>query len=60
MRQTDIDRAVARATGETVDTIRRLGFTLMPPTRLTPPNHHQPRAYHSRKNNPRLTVMRSV
>ena len=28
MKQADIDRAVARATGETVSTIKRLGFLL--------------------------------
>ena len=28
MRQADLDRAVARATGETVSTIKRLGFLL--------------------------------
>ncbi len=28
MRQADLDRAVARATGESVATIRRLGFLL--------------------------------
>jgi hypothetical protein len=31
MQQADIDRAVARATGETVTTIRRLGFLLDDP-----------------------------
>ena len=31
MRQADLDRAVARATGETVTTIRRLGFLLDDP-----------------------------
>ena len=28
MKQADLDRAVARATGETVSTIKRLGFLL--------------------------------
>jgi hypothetical protein len=28
MRQADLDHAVARATGESMDTIRRLGFRL--------------------------------
>ena len=32
MKQTDLDRAVARATGETVSTIKRLGFLLADPT----------------------------
>ena len=31
MRQADLDRAVARATGETVSTIKRLGFLLADP-----------------------------
>ncbi|REK24082.1 MAG: hypothetical protein DWQ42_13560 [Planctomycetota bacterium] len=31
MRQADLNRAVARATGETVSTIQRLGFMLAEP-----------------------------
>ena len=31
MRQADLDRAVARATGETVSTIKRLGFLIAEP-----------------------------
>ena len=31
MRQADLDRAVARATGETVATVKRLGFLLADP-----------------------------
>ena len=31
MRQADLDRAVARVTGETVSTIKRLGFLLVEP-----------------------------
>ena len=31
MKQADLDRAVARATGETVSTIKRLGFLLADP-----------------------------
>ena len=31
MKQTDLDRAVAQATGETVSTIKRLGFLLADP-----------------------------
>ena len=31
MKQTEIDRAVARATGETVSTVKRLGFLLAEP-----------------------------
>ena len=37
MKQADLDRAVARATGETVSTIKRLGFLLdEPANRLNP------------------------
>jgi len=32
MRQTDLNRSVARATGETVSTIARLGFIIADPT----------------------------
>lgn len=32
MKQADLNRAVARATGETVSTIKRLGFLLADPT----------------------------
>jgi len=32
MKQADLDRAVARATGETVSTIKQLGFLLADPT----------------------------
>lgn len=32
MKQADLDRAVARATGETVSTIKRLGFRLAEPS----------------------------
>ena len=32
MKQADIDRAVASATGETVSTVKRLGFLLADPT----------------------------
>jgi len=35
MQQADLDRAVARATGETVTTIRRLGFLLDDPVAVT-------------------------
>jgi hypothetical protein len=38
MKQTDLDRAVARATGESVLTIRRLGFLLANPTDSTDPD----------------------
>ena len=34
MRQADIDRAVARATGETRNVIRQLGFSLLTPPRF--------------------------
>jgi len=40
MRQADLDRAVARATGESVATIRRLGFLLDHPIA----NHDEPDA----------------
>lgn len=36
MSQSDLDRAVARATGETVNEVRRLGFSLVVP------EHHRP------------------
>jgi len=36
MSQSDLDRAVARATGETVTEVRRLGFSLVVP------EHHRP------------------
>jgi len=35
MRQADLDRAVARATGETIATIKRLGFLLDDPVAET-------------------------
>ena len=35
MRQADLDRAVARATGETIATIRRLAFLLDDPVAKT-------------------------
>ena len=38
MRQADLDRAVARATGETVSTIKRLGFLLADPTEQLEPD----------------------
>jgi len=31
MKQSDLDRAVARATGETISTIRQMGFLLVDP-----------------------------
>ena len=34
MKQADLDRAVARATGETVSTIKQLGFLLADPTEV--------------------------
>jgi hypothetical protein len=39
MTQTTLNRAVARATGETVERIQRMGFTLM----TTPPFFPKPR-----------------
>jgi hypothetical protein len=38
MKQADIDRAVARATGETVSTIKRLGFLLDEPANRVDPD----------------------
>jgi hypothetical protein len=39
MKQTEVNRAVARATGETVDRIARIGFSLVetprPPRKIT-------------------------
>ena len=44
MKQADLDRAVARATGETVSTIQRLGFLLADPTDgpVQGPDEHGP------------------
>ena len=36
MKQSDLDRAVAHATGETVSTIKRLGFLLAEPSDIDP------------------------
>lgn len=36
MSQSELDRAVARATGETVTEVRRLGFSLVVPERHRP------------------------
>ena len=38
MKQADLDRAVARATGETVSTIKRLGFLLAEPVNSLDPD----------------------
>jgi hypothetical protein len=38
MKQSDVDRAVARATGESVNRIRRIGFSLM----RVPPSYDLP------------------
>ncbi|REJ92499.1 MAG: hypothetical protein DWQ35_12100 [Planctomycetota bacterium] len=37
MKQADVNRAVARATGETVSTIKRLGFLLAEPAEISDP-----------------------
>jgi hypothetical protein len=37
MNQTNLDRAVARATGETVERVQRMGFSLMVMPRFVPP-----------------------
>ena len=41
MKQADLDRAVARATGETVSTIKQLGFLLADPTEILDPDSDQ-------------------
>ena len=41
MKQADLDRAVARATGETVATIKRLGFLLAEPAESLDPDSDQ-------------------
>ena len=41
MKQADLDRAVARATGETVSTIKRLGFLLADPADCLDPDSEQ-------------------
>ena len=38
MKQADLNRAVARATGETVETIKRLGFLLASPEETLDPD----------------------
>jgi hypothetical protein len=47
--QNNLDRAVARATGETVERIQRMGFRLMVMPRFVPPPS---------KQRPRLQVRR--
>jgi hypothetical protein len=43
MTQTQLDRAVARATGENVETIQRLGFSpVRPPQRFNPRLYPRP------------------
>ena len=46
MRQADLDRAVARVTGETVSTIKQLGFLLVDPDGSCDPDsdEHGPHA----------------
>lgn len=41
MKQADLNRAVARATGETVSTIKHLGFLLADPTEDLGPDHDE-------------------
>jgi hypothetical protein len=58
MKQADLNRAVARATGETVDRIERMGFRLM-----IMPVAHRPRRHsgHSRPiRAPRQIAYRSL
>lgn len=38
MRQADLNRAVARATGETLETVKRLGFLLADPNDTLDPD----------------------
>jgi len=42
MSQVEIDRAVSEATGESLSTIRRHGFSLVTPLSLFDPNESQP------------------
>jgi len=51
MTQADLERAVCRATGETREVIRRLGFSLQVPI---------PPRYSSRRRTPRLGRVRKV
>ncbi|MCI0640163.1 MAG: hypothetical protein L0Y72_24450 [Gemmataceae bacterium] len=44
MNQGQLCRAVARATGESVDFIRRMGFVLVPDHSPPPPPRHRHRA----------------
>ncbi|REJ91765.1 MAG: hypothetical protein DWQ35_13760 [Planctomycetota bacterium] len=41
MKQTDLNRAVARATGESVATIKRLGFLIAAPEELLDPDSEE-------------------
>ena len=46
MTQKDLDRAIARATGESLDTIRRFGFSTLEPSLSvmdTDGSEHEPR-----------------
>jgi len=45
MNQADLDRAVAHATGETVSTIKRLGFLLADPIDVGLPDSEDPGPY---------------
>ena len=51
MNQTNLDRAVARATGETVERIRRMGFSALPLPRLVPLPKPAPQAAKARPAN---------
>ena len=53
MKQADLHRAVARATGETVDRIARMGFNLVvvpdrPPVRTWRSSQRRRRPFHKR------------
>lgn len=46
MTQAQLERAVCRATGETREVIRRLGFQLEHPPKVMPPKQHRSRPLH--------------
>jgi len=57
MRQNDLNRAVARATGETVDRIQQLGFQIVrPPTQAQRSNQRILRFRRKRLQRPPLTA----
>jgi hypothetical protein len=42
MTQAQLNRAVAQATGESVETIRRYGFSIVQPLQVFDPDHDEP------------------